>query len=89
MIFHTLRQATLDRSSERRHSHHAVFQHSQVALRPRVGEELDVPLRLTQPVSRVAGEGDALDGGDAVQPQKAQLDHVFTRVVKLNTKYSK
>lgn len=69
--------------SDRIDSHHAAFQHSQVALRPAVCQELDVPLRLPQLVSRVAGEGDALDGGDAVQPQEAQLHHVFTWVVKL------
>lgn len=83
VMFHALHQATLVGKSERTDAHHAVLQHSQVALRAAVGQELDVPLRPPQLVSWVAGEGDALDGGDAVQPQEAHLDRAFARVVKL------
>ncbi|TNN68710.1 hypothetical protein EYF80_021022 [Liparis tanakae] len=60
-----------------------VFERPEVTLLPGVGEELDVPVRLAQPVSRVAGEGHILDGGAAVQPQETHLDHIRTRVVKL------
>lgn len=70
-------------------TYHAVFKCSEVTLLPRVSEEFDVSVCLSQSVSWVAGVGHALDGGAAVQPQKTHLDHVGTCVVKLMKRIQK
>lgn len=88
IIFHTLCKARLQSrgQEERTNPHHTIFQDWQVALHPGVSEEFDISLSLAQYVSWMAGVGYTLDGSDAVQPQKTQLDHIFTWIVKLKTK---
>lgn len=57
-------------------------------MHPGISEEFDISLSLAQYVSWMAGVGYTLDSSDAVQPQKTQLDHIFTWIVKLKTKDS-
>ena len=60
-----------------------VLQRGQVALSPRVGQELDLPLPGTLPSTRPTGVADPLAAEPAAQPQKPHLHHVQSGVLKL------